>query len=63
MQKTISEWKNKHVEIGKENGYTDEQIAEYKKYIDIIANYHKKKYSFVARITNTLKNKLKNNIK
>jgi hypothetical protein len=31
---TIAKWKKDYKKIGKDNNYTDEQIAEYKRYID-----------------------------
>lgn len=32
---SFQEWKDKGGKIAKENGYTEEQIAEYKHYIDL----------------------------
>ena len=37
VEKTVAEWILDHEKIGKENNYTDAQIKEYKKYIDMIA--------------------------
>ena len=37
VEKTIPEWLLEYEKIGKENDYTEEQIKEYKKYIDMIA--------------------------
>jgi len=35
---SIDEWLEKYESIGKENNYTDEQIAEYYTYIKMISN-------------------------
>ena len=43
VEKTIPEWLLEYEKIGKENKYTDEQIKEYKKYIDMIAMVEKDK--------------------
>jgi hypothetical protein len=43
VEKTVAEWILDHEKIGKENKYTDEQIKEYKKYIDMIAMVEKDK--------------------
>jgi len=37
FEKTIPEWLLEYEKIGKENNYTDAQIKEYKKYIDMVA--------------------------
>jgi len=42
VEKTIPEWLLEYEKIGKENKYTDEQIKEYKKYIDMIAMLEKR---------------------
>ena len=34
---TISEWTEKYEHIGRESGYTSDQISEYKRYIDLFA--------------------------
>ncbi len=36
VEQTVEEWILNYREIGEENDYTDEQIVEYKKYIDVI---------------------------
>ena len=38
IKKTIEEWKDQYVSIGKENDYTEDQIKEYKAYIDICSS-------------------------
>jgi len=38
---TFNQWLKRYKEIGKENGYTDEQIKEYKLIIDFIINVNK----------------------
>ena len=43
VEKTVDEWLLEYEKIGKENNYTDEQIKEYKKYIDMIAMLGKDK--------------------
>jgi len=43
VEKTVAEWILDHEKIGKENNYTDAQIKEYKKYIDLIAMLEKDK--------------------
>ena len=42
IEKTVDEWLLEYEKIGKKNNYTDEQIEEYKKYIDMIAMMEKK---------------------
>ena len=39
---SVEKWLSNYVAIGTNNGYTDEQIKEYKTYIDMIANLIKK---------------------
>jgi carbonic anhydrase/acetyltransferase-like protein (isoleucine patch superfamily) len=39
--KTFEEWEKEYKLIGKANGYTDEQIEEYKVYIDLIKKNYK----------------------
>jgi UDP-3-O-[3-hydroxymyristoyl] glucosamine N-acyltransferase len=39
----IEEWKKNYKEIGKQHGYTDEEIKEYKLYIDLAAKRMMKK--------------------
>ena len=43
VEKTVAEWILDHEKTGKENNYTDAQIKEYKKYIDLIAMHEKDK--------------------
>jgi uncharacterized protein YjbI with pentapeptide repeats len=43
VEKTVDEWILDHEKTGKENNYTDAQIKEYKKYIDLIAMHEKDK--------------------
>ena len=43
QQKSIKEWQKEFIEIGKENNYSEEEIKEYKNYIDIVAIMHEKK--------------------
>ena len=43
IEKTVDEWLLEYEKIGKKNNYTDEQIEEYKKYIDMIAMMEKDK--------------------
>ena len=38
---SIEFWIENFAEVGKSQNYSNDQIAEYKTYIDIIANYHK----------------------
>jgi len=40
---TFSEWKKKYKKIGKENGYSDKQIEEYRLYIDLAIQLSKLK--------------------
>lgn len=40
--KSISEWDEIYAEVGKSENYTDQQISEYKKYIDFISDIHNK---------------------
>ena len=37
---SIKKWLDKYVEIGKNNGYSDQQIEEYGKYINLINSIH-----------------------
>ena len=38
IKKTIEEWKNEYASVGVENKYTEDEIKEYKTYIDICAS-------------------------
>ena len=38
IKKTIEEWKNEYTSVGVENEYTEDEIKEYKTYIDICAS-------------------------
>ena len=41
IRKTIAEWQEQYREVGREDGYSYEQIREYGAYIQMIAELHK----------------------